>query len=68
MAVNRKMMGLFRASIAYHQLQKKQIARELEVSPSRLSEWLSADKPMPLEIRERMIDLLGLRKFYGGQR
>jgi len=58
---NRFLMAV-RAAIAIKNIPKKKLARRCRVSKARFSEFIHGDRPMPHEVRERLIKELGLEK------
>ncbi len=56
--LNTKTLQILRAGIAAKQFKKKVLARELGISPSRLSMYLGGDLAIPDETRKRLFELL----------
>ena len=59
--VNVTLLELFRAKIAIDNQQKKSLARKLKVTRPQFSEMLHGDRPIPQEVRKRLIMLLDLQ-------
>jgi ribosome-binding protein aMBF1 (putative translation factor) len=60
--VDGRLLALIRAGIAAQSLKKKTLARRCHISPQRFSEILHGDRPMPQEVREKLVKELGFDK------
>lgn len=53
-------MGLFRASIAYLDIPKRQLAKEVDIPANKFGEMLRGYTEMPYAVRVKLIEVLGL--------
>lgn len=58
--IDEKFLELLRAAIGAKNVPKKMLARKCKISKPLFSEFLHGDKPMPGEVKARLIEELGL--------
>jgi hypothetical protein len=59
--IDGKFLELLRAAIGAKNIPKKMLARKCKISKPLFSEFLHGDKPMPDEIKARLVAELGLQ-------
>jgi len=57
---NTKFLEMVRGAIAIKQVQKKSLARKCRVTRPQFSEMIHGDRPMPKEVKYRLVAELGL--------
>jgi plasmid maintenance system antidote protein VapI len=62
--IDLRFLKVVRAAIAAKEVPKKSLARKCKVSRPQFSEMIHGDRPMPLEVQQRLIKELGIMEIW----